>query len=640
MTNRRKSGVEKLDDRDYHLLFRLFSESGLAVATVTGFGLSDCRILSANSLLEELSGRDVDQLRATLLFELLAPGELMRLLTACICATQSGNPCAVTAANLICPDGSSLPVEARLSRLRSQSDVSYILTLRDISVQRRLESALNRHEHTTVMLTNLDRLLDHTGDVRQIVRVSLDVAMELLSMETGAFYLNRPGGLRQAVCRDPGEVLPKLLPRDVLGAENRRCLIHEPDHIENGSPGLPLKDGSGIRCLLLQPFSIEKGELLGLLAVGCRKPRQLSAEMLEQLDHLELRIGRALNTALLIERLAESEAKYRAVLNNTAAGFALFRGSRLLEMNPAFERIMSQFAVQPAEVEAGLLFPESISPGESTESEIWEKELTTRDGQSRWLTVTRSQIDLPGRLFALFVRDHTERKLWESFKIVSERLSASGSLAAGLAHEINNPLQAVTINLGLLTRHFNPGRREQELLDGIHTGLKTIRETVGQLQEIRSSGRIPKRRLQVNHILRRTLGLAAGQLEKNDVTVQASLATRLPVLLGSSALLQRAFLNFVLNACEAMPDGGTLHVHTYFHRGAVYVRFTDTGVGIPPERLNQIFDVYYTTKQKSRGSGLGLSIALNLLRQHDGEVYVKSRPGLGTSFTVKLPAAG
>ncbi|MCE5271055.1 PAS domain S-box protein [bacterium] len=639
MTNRRKPGSERLDRRDFNFLFRLFSESGQGAALIEGAGLTDCRINGSNRSLEELAGRSSADLYSIPLADFLAPGDLMRLLSSYLAIPQNEQNAPPMQVSLLRPDGSALPVEARVSRLRSaESPVSFILILRDLSGQRRLESSLRRQERLSAMLFNLDRLIDHSGDLRQTVLVSLDLAMELLAMETGAIYLNRAGGLRQACSRDPDEILPKSIPRQFMEQQqDGRCILHNPAGDEQVRLGLALRENSGVRCLLLQPFRVEKGGLLGLLAVACRKNRQLNGELMEQLDHLELRIARALNSALLIERLAESEAKYRAVLNNTAAGFALFRGSHLLEMNPSFERIMRQFTLQPAEVEAGLLFPENTAPGEILESESWEKELIAPDGQSRWLSVSRSQIDLTGRLFALFVRDNTERKLLESFRILSERLSASGSLAAGLAHEINNPLQAVTINLGLLARSLKPGRREQELLDGIHTGLNTIGETVRQLQEIHTPGRAPKRRLQVNHVLRRTLGLAAGQLEKYSVIVQASLSTRLPTIRGSSAALQRVFLNFVLNACEAMPEGGTLHVHTYLHRSAIYVRFTDTGVGIASEHLNRIFDAYYTTKSKSRGSGLGLSVALNLLRQHDGEVYVKSRPGLGTSFTVKLP---
>jgi signal transduction histidine kinase len=88
-----------------------------------------------------------------------------------------------------------------------------------------------------------------------------------------------------------------------------------------------------------------------------------------------------------------------------------------------------------------------------------------------------------------------------------------------------------------------------------------------------------------------------------------------------------------------MSGEGTLSIHTHLHRGSIYIRFTDTGRGIEPDKINQIFDAYYSTKTEQHGRGLGLAIALNLLRHHQGEVYVKSKPGAGASFTIKLPVA-
>jgi signal transduction histidine kinase len=261
----------------------------------------------------------------------------------------------------------------------------------------------------------------------------------------------------------------------------------------------------------------------------------------------------------------------------------------------------------------------------------------TAEGARRWINISESPLELPGDQVAYFIRDITEQKRWDSFNILSERLAASGKIAEAVAHEINNPLQAVIINLGLLNQSLQPDSRQQELLDGIMTGFVSMRTTVEQLLEIRPPERIRKRWIQINVVLKKTLGLARGRIERSGLSLRTSFASNLPKIRGSSACLQRAFLNFVLNSCDATSEGGILSVHTYLHRGAIYIRFSDTGRGIEPDKIDQIFDVYFSTKTDRRGKGMGLAISLNLLRQHDGEVYVKSRPGAGSSFTIKLP---
>lgn len=600
------------------------------------------RIVRTNALLRRLTGRSARDLRSVCPDDLFPPGETLRLLFRHR-PHDRGAPVPIQTI-LIRSGKNNLPVEVKPPlTVKVEGRDSLLILVRDISRRRDTESRSRRQERIAGMLSDMNRLLDHTSDTRETALISLDTCLNLLGMKTGAFYLNRPSGLRQIASRDPAGILPKSIPRRALEQESlqRRFIDLTEDGVPGKAllPGLKPGDGSDLTLALLLPLPDEKGRLLGLLLTAGRQSVRPGDESLEKLDSMVGQIARALHNALLIERLEESEAKYRAVLSHATDGFVLFRGNHVLEMNPAFETILRRFALTASKIGPAFLFPDTASEEKPPREETWEKQVRTPDGQTCWLTVSRSSIKLPGRISAFFVRDDTERKQWESFRILSERLSASGSMAAGLAHEINNPLQAIAINLGLLVKTMKADRREQELIDGIHTGLVTIRETVDQLQEIQSAGGAPRRKLRINQVLKKTIGLAAGQLERNGIIVQASLASSLPTTRGSAASLQRAFLNVILNACEAMKGGGTLHIHTYLHRGAIYVRFSDTGVGIEEERQKQIFDVFYTTKARSRGSGLGLSIALNILRQHNGEVYVKSKPGVGASFTIKLPVS-
>ena len=134
------------------------------------------------------------------------------------------------------------------------------------------------------------------------------------------------------------------------------------------------------------------------------------------------------------------------------------------------------------------------------------------------------------------------------------------------------------------------------------------------------------------------LPLIAPEAEKNDVRVEVNAAADVPRVNADTAMLRQAFLNLAINACQAMPDGGTLRMSCAAASGnRVEVRFEDSGVGIPAEHLSKIFDLYFTTKD--HGTGIGLSMVYRIIQLHDGEVEVESTKGRGTTFRVLLPKA-
>jgi PAS domain S-box-containing protein len=641
-SNRLKDPAGLADDF-IETVFALLEEAALGACLLRRSSRGEPRIVRVNQSFCLLSGLSLEELKDSPLSALLPPEDAARVLGQRRKGPPEKGAGTVFRTFLIRPGRDDLPVEIRHFRMKAVPAGSLLLLVRDLSAPQRLESQVQAQQRTIRLLGSLNSLLYHSGDLDWTLDISLSSTLNLSGMETCGFYLNRSGSLRLALSRGREGYLPRTLPRRPFASCTETLVRPEeagPGRRTGTIAGILLKNEPRLKSILTVPLAGESGELLGLLLAASRKSVRPGPETLEILTSLGRQISRVLYSALIIERLAGSEARYRAILNGVADGFVLFKGDRVVEMNPAFENILSQYTAHPEEITPRTLYPDRRTRAVQVRSGNWEKELACPDGQPRWLNVSRSTLDLPEKFSAFFVRDITERKQWEMFKILSERLAASGTLAAGLAHEINNPLQAVLINLGLLARRLGPDPRQQDLLNGIHAGLNSIRETVVQLQEIHRAERFPRRSIQINEVLQNTLSLAVGFLEKNGIALQLSLASNLPLTRGSGALLQRAFLNFVLNACEAMPDGGTLHVHTYLHRGAVYVRFTDTGVGIDPEKQSQIFDVYYSTKTRPRGRGLGLTIALNLVRQHHGEIYIKSRPGNGSSFTIKIPVRG
>jgi signal transduction histidine kinase/HAMP domain-containing protein len=229
-----------------------------------------------------------------------------------------------------------------------------------------------------------------------------------------------------------------------------------------------------------------------------------------------------------------------------------------------------------------------------------------------------------------------ERKVEERTRqlLHAERLATIGTLASGVAHEINNPTTSIMLDAERL--------RDEALSDGeVREIAKEIVRQVERIQKITRSllmfsrhAEIEAREVDLNQIIEESLAVLKPKLK--NVRVEKRLG-KLPSIRGDPAQLQQVFVNLILNAVQAMPKGGRLTVETRREGGEAVALISDTGVGIPKEHLNRIFDPFFTTKKVGEGTGLGLSICLGIVERHNGKIRVKSKVGEGTTFTVCLP---
>ena len=228
------------------------------------------------------------------------------------------------------------------------------------------------------------------------------------------------------------------------------------------------------------------------------------------------------------------------------------------------------------------------------------------------------------------------------------RLAAVGELAAGVAHEINNPTSVILMRaeqLSALAADRTPGqaaddlaviRRQVDRISRIVSGLLTFS------RRTESGGR--RVALDVNEVVRRTAHLMDGLLHSRQVEVALDLDDDVPAALADGPRIEQVLLNLANNAVDAMPDGGRMTFGTTSgrdrHDGQVALYVADTGCGIEAEHLDRIFDPFFTTKKPGQGTGLGLSVSYALIEQHDGAIEASSEPGKGSRFTVYLPAVG
>ena len=241
---------------------------------------------------------------------------------------------------------------------------------------------------------------------------------------------------------------------------------------------------------------------------------------------------------------------------------------------------------------------------------------------------------------AIILRDVTESRRRTESAIESEKLSALTLLAAGVAHEIGNPLNSLNIHFQLMERELKslPVEKAQRLRDDLRVARDEIARLDRIINQFLRAIRPTKPDLQrasVNEVVTKTLALLEREIADRDILVEQELDDNLPKVLLDRTQLQQAFYNVIRNSIQAMQAGGILRVRTEATDAHLVVSFIDTGQGIPPDQIGRIFEPYYTSKKD--GSGLGLMIVQRIVREHGGTIEVDSSAGRGTTFRIKLP---
>ncbi len=224
----------------------------------------------------------------------------------------------------------------------------------------------------------------------------------------------------------------------------------------------------------------------------------------------------------------------------------------------------------------------------------------------------------------------------------AEKMASLGKLAAGVAHQLNNPLGGIILFTKLVLEEYSLEDGAKEDLQRILSGAERCRDTVKELLEFTRQTKHLMRPHDVNKALGRTLFLLENQSLFQNITIQKEFAENLPMLIADIQQLNHMFMNIILNAAQAMEGNGSLTLKTYLlpDNEKVGIEISDTGPGISEENLSQIFDPFFTTKEEGKGTGLGLSLVYNIVENHGGQITAKSAIGVGTTFSIELPLAG
>lgn len=219
----------------------------------------------------------------------------------------------------------------------------------------------------------------------------------------------------------------------------------------------------------------------------------------------------------------------------------------------------------------------------------------------------------------------------------TEKLAAMGTLSSGVAHEVNNPLASISSLIQMLQRRENLDNDAKEKLKLIQSQITRITQVTKDMMDFARVRPAAKSLVNINEIIETSLRLARFDKAFQKLNIHMNVEEEISSVYADSDQLQQVFLNLLLNAKDAMPDGGELSITTFQNLNNVYVKITDSGMGIGKDDLKQIFDPFFTTKQTGKGTGLGLAVCYGIITAHGGRIEVTSKNGIGTQFLIMLP---
>lgn len=358
------------------------------------------------------------------------------------------------------------------------------------------------------------------------------------------------------------------------------------------------------------------------------------------------------NLSILVQRLARERSVLETVINNVQEGILLIDSEGLIEFaNAAAQELIGLKAAQVGHSSLWKLVPDlarslNISStgefaGMSTVSREFDLTYPEHRHVRLYLVPVEGLADNSSARYVTIFQDITDDTLKTREQIESERINSIFQLAAGVAHELGNPLNSLTIHLQLIERQIKKlgneaasaklnnaleiCRREVDRLDGIiQNFLEAVRPQQPDLRDV-----------DLITPLEETLLVVGPEMQDSGIALELEMPTRPPIVSADPDQIKQVYFNILKNAREAMERGGSVNIKAYGDDEFVYVSFADTGAGIDPETLAQVFQPYFTTK--TQGNGLGMMIVQRIMNAHGGNIGLDSKEGVGTVVTLQFP---
>ncbi len=529
-----------------------------------------------------------------------------------------------------------------------------------VPTRRSLSSALERLHYRGTFgkrraLSGLGRELLLERDLGQLCTALLQQIEEGVAIERVNLYLVQPDGL---VAVRPEGRLPRLLPLDVLGDD-----LWREDMRRIPGAAMPTAPMAAAQHLFVAgyryafPLSV-LGTRVGIAFAGYKADQNpLNSEDVELVRHLLNQAALAIENAQLLGRLQDQLQEVirlkrytEGIFESSPAGIAVVdQDGKIVSVNAAFAALAERERGDLAGRPLGQVLPIELPAAGETPIEV---SYCAADGAERYLQLSLadfsgaelaaaargSAASAEGRLRILVVHDVSERVAMENALKEKDRLAALGMLAAGVAHEVNTPITGISSYAQMLLSDTAESDPRYEILKKVERQTFRAARIVNNLLEYARDKSGEHRPVALAPVVSEAIDLLADRFSRRAIEVDFRPPADAVTVLGCDGELQQVFTNLFTNAADAMADkGGRLTVTLAAADGRAQITVADTGPGIPAERLEKIFQPFFSTKLTRGGTGLGLAISYDIVRRHGGDLRASSRPGEGACFVVDLP---
>ncbi len=568
---------------------------------------------------------------------------------------EEGKWCWFTAAPIKAPDGTI---------------VGAIETLWDKTEDKKAEEEKKRHTRELTALCSIYAALSAPADLNKRINNAVIEMSQFLMADSICVFTRRDDdtfnikymyGISEIECHE-----------NILA--NKNCIIHkvlktnEIAIFENLPCGTDLSIGvlksERLKSLAYIPISAKKKRALGIIRIGSKTSRNFSPGDRNVLELIGNRIGVAIENAMLQEQYIKSEKKYRSLFNNDPNPIFIL-DSKTFEILDTNQRALDCYGYtrneffgfpflnlgdkNDEEVETGL---KKMSYGQSVL--FSKKKHYKKDGHPFYVNINVSLAKYGEEdVLIATTTDITETVEKETQLIQAGKMATLGLMAAGMAHEINQPLNVIQICADFFLKTLKKGIdiNREDFISMAQDIVDNVNRATGVIKHVRAFARqseIVRNRVNINDPIKDVFKVLGHQIKVHQIELDLNLDPDLPYILAEHNRLEQVFINLVTNAIDAMDEKCSkpgckrcekkLKIETFAKWGYVTVKVTDTGIGMSEEVKNKIFEPFFTTKEVGKGTGLGISISYGIVKDYNGSIELESKEGEGTTFILRFPA--
>jgi two-component system, NtrC family, sensor kinase len=539
--------------------------------------------------------------------------------------------------------------------------------------QTRLLQETQRRIEAEAIWSTVGKSVTETRDLDQVLKTVIQVINEKMKVETGSVLLRTIGTDElyfAKILNGSEEQFSSIILRVGQGIagwvaqSGKSTLVEDASTDSRFYQHVDKQTGFKTRSILCVPLVV-KEEIIGVIELLNKSDGTFTQADLHFLESIAAPVAIAIQNARLdgqvnrqlaelaelFQKVERAKKEWEDTVDSIDVGISLvdencqiLRANRVLAnwLHTTPSDLAGQYCYRSVygQDERKAYCPNGRSQTGPTELVEWEMEEPRLGGIFRFSTYPLRDPDGKTIGAVNVIKDIRAEKELRAQMIQSQKLAATGRLAASLAHEINNPLQAIQACIELAQSNPGDSAKQERYLTLANEELARVASLVQQMLSFSRPANAEFKSTDIRTVVEDILSLSAKRLQHAQVQVRIDWEPGVPRVNGATNQLHQMFLNLILNAMEAMPQGGLLQIRGYPYDDGhwVAVAFSDSGVGIPPDALDKIFEPFYTTK--AEGTGLGLSVCHNIVSSHNGRISVDSTVGKGSTFTVLLPVQG